>query len=374
MPDARPGWALLSGEYPPARGGVGDYTAQLAAALAAAGDEVHVLAPAPAAATPGVTVHALPGCFGWRARRRAEAVLRELGTPRLLVQYVPHAYGRRAMNLGFTRWLARQAARPWVMFHEVAVRTEGGDPRRRLLAAVTQRMARQVAAAAARCFVATPAWGEWLRELAPAAAGADWLPVPSNLPPAEAQAAAQARARLTPAAGWLIASLGRFELHQRRRLGWSLRALLQRHPRGAAVLVGGGGEALRDAVLAEAPGLAPRLHALGYRPAAEAAAHLAAADLVLQSYPDGVSGRRGTAMAALAQGRCLLTDAGDATEPVWRQSDGVALAPEGEWLATAEALLADPERRQRLGEAGRRLYQAQFALEHTVRRLREAGA
>ncbi len=373
---ARPCWALLTGEYPPAEGGVADYTALLAAALAAAGDEVHVFAPEPAGATAGVEVHPLPGHFGWRARRRAAAVLRGLDAPRLLVQYVPHAYGRRAMNLGLIRWLARQpAAQPWVMFHEVAVRAEGGDRhRRRLLAAVTQRMARQLASAAARNFVSTPAWGTWLAELAPGAAAGEWLPVPSNLPAADPSAAAQARTRLTPAEGWLIASLGRFEHHQRQRLGWSLRALLERHARAAAVLIGDGGGPLREVIVSAAPGLAPRLHAPGRLPAAAAAAQLAASDLVLQSYPDGVSGRRGTAMAALAQGCCLLTDAGWSTEPVWRESSGVALAPEGEWLATAEALLGDRARRRRLGEAGRRLYAQQFALEHTVRRLREANA
>ena len=36
-------WQVITGEYPPQPGGVGDYTAQVAAGLAAAGDEVHVL-------------------------------------------------------------------------------------------------------------------------------------------------------------------------------------------------------------------------------------------------------------------------------------------------------------------------------------------
>jgi glycosyltransferase involved in cell wall biosynthesis len=377
MPEPRRCWALLSGEYPPVEGGVADYTALLAMALAAAGDEVHVLAPAPAGgASAGVRVHPLPGHFGWRARREAERVLRALPEARIVAQYVPHAYGRRAMNLGFARWLARRSgARPWMMFHEVAVRAEAdATRRRRVLAAVTQRMARVLAQAAARNFVSIPAWGAWLGELAPGAAAGEWLPVPSNLPPADPAAAAAVRARLTPRDGWLIASFGRFAAPQRQRLGWSLQALLERHPRAAAVLIGSGGAAMRAILLAAAPALAPRLHAPGRLEAGEAAAHLAAADLALQPYADGVSGRRGTAMAALAQGVCLLTDAGPSTEPVWRESGAVALAAEGEWLATAEALLEDGGRRRRLGEAGRRLYAERFALEHTVRRLREAGA
>jgi hypothetical protein len=60
---------LLTGEYPPQQGGVGDYTAALAAALARRGCEVHVWAPAPATADRrGVTVHELPDRFGPRTR------------------------------------------------------------------------------------------------------------------------------------------------------------------------------------------------------------------------------------------------------------------------------------------------------------------
>jgi hypothetical protein len=35
-------WRLVTGEYPPQHGGVGDYSAQLAAGLAREGHEVHV--------------------------------------------------------------------------------------------------------------------------------------------------------------------------------------------------------------------------------------------------------------------------------------------------------------------------------------------
>ena len=39
-------WVLITGEYPPAPGGVSDYSSMVARGLAEAGDEVHVWAPA----------------------------------------------------------------------------------------------------------------------------------------------------------------------------------------------------------------------------------------------------------------------------------------------------------------------------------------
>jgi len=99
--DAIPSWQILTGEYPPQPGGVSDYTQLLAAGLAADGADVTVWAPpceAPAPFTHGrVTVHRLPDCFGARSLRAIDAHLRTLPHPRrILVQYVPHAFGRTA--------------------------------------------------------------------------------------------------------------------------------------------------------------------------------------------------------------------------------------------------------------------------------------
>jgi hypothetical protein len=56
-------WSILAGEYPPKVGGVAAYTRNVAVALAAAGDDVHVWSPSPSGARlvadPGVAVHTL---------------------------------------------------------------------------------------------------------------------------------------------------------------------------------------------------------------------------------------------------------------------------------------------------------------------------
>jgi glycosyltransferase involved in cell wall biosynthesis len=379
-------WAIVSGEYPPQVGGVADYTAQLAAALAAAGDAVEVWAPARAGAeamarAAGVTLHALPDHFGWRSRR---LLTRALGhrspAPRLLIQYVPHAYGHKGMNWRFARCVWRQRhLRPWVMFHEVAFATTPGlRLRHRLLARVTQKMAQWLYRASERAFVATPAWGTWLQALAPGGAVPAWLPVPSNLPLPTPEAVAAARAEWNEASAVIGSFCGGVAGYSRDCLQRVIPALLNADARRRVFLAGGEGLRVRGAIVAAAPALAARIEAPGYLTPAAAASRLAACTMMLQPYPDGVSGRRGTAMAALMLGVPLVTTSGRFTEPVWAENAAAALAPAdgdvgGALTEAAEALLRDDATRQRLQYAGQSLYRDRFALEHTVRALRTAA-
>mgnify|MGYP003351118917 CR=1 FL=1 len=119
-------WHLLTGEYPPTAGGVADYTALVARGLADGGDAVTVWTPAssrrPASGDDGrVRVEVLPDHFGPRAlahltrelsprlsRRSSPATGADECTQRLLVQYVPHAFGWKGGNLPFGLWLYRQ--------------------------------------------------------------------------------------------------------------------------------------------------------------------------------------------------------------------------------------------------------------------------
>ena len=119
-------WAILTGEYPPDPGGVSDYTRLVARGLADAGDRVVVWAPpfSSGQLSDGVNVEVrrLPDCFGRRSLKTiAEALDGSVGPHRLLVQYVPHAFGWKGANLPFCLWLrGRRRDRVWIMFHEVA--------------------------------------------------------------------------------------------------------------------------------------------------------------------------------------------------------------------------------------------------------------
>jgi glycosyltransferase involved in cell wall biosynthesis len=97
---------------------------------------------------------------------------------------------------------------------------------------------------------------------------------------------------------------------------------------------------------------------------------LASCDVLLQPYPDGITVRRTSAMAGLAQGRPIVTTTGHLTEPSWAEQGAVALVPvldvEG-FAASAEHLLTDAEERARLGARAHMVYHAHFSVGHLVR-------
>ena len=108
-------WAILTGEYPPDPGGVSDYTRLIARELVRMGDGVCVYAPSQPGPVDsddaGVRVHRLPGVFGPLSLSKLDAMLARAPRPdRILVQYVPHAFGYKAMNVPFCAWLACRPA------------------------------------------------------------------------------------------------------------------------------------------------------------------------------------------------------------------------------------------------------------------------
>jgi hypothetical protein len=323
-------------------------------------------------------VHRLPGRFGARGLAELDAALGRSARPfRLLVQYVPHMYGCKAMNVAFCAWLwRRRALRPWVMFHEVAFPCAWRQPlRHNLLGAVNRLMAGLVARAAERVFVSTPAWEPLLGRLAPRREPPTWLPVPSNVATeADPSAVAAVRGRVSPSPGAvLLGHFGTFGGAIAAGLAAALPPLLGTSPRRAALLVGRGSEQFAARLLAAHPDLAGRVVAAGALEAAAVAAHLSACDLLVQPYPDGATGRRGSLMAGLSLGLPVVTTLGRDTEPIWRKLDLAALAPDGDsaaLVAEAERLLADPDESRRLGERGRAGYRSYFSIDRTVQALR----
>lgn len=361
-------WAILTGEYPPQPGGVADYTAQVAAGLAAAGDAVTVYAP-PCAAAPatGVEVVRLPDHFGPRGLVALDRALARTRPDRVLLQYTAQVFGMKGLNLPFAAWLAARVRRPWVMFHEVRVETRPRWPDL-VLGPTTAVTARLIASAAGRVFVSIPAWGEVLRRLAPRAPRAEWLPVPSNLPTA---ATAE-----RPAGGTVVGHFGTFGPAVTGLLEPALVRLLAAGGDRSVALLGRGGGEFRDRFADRHPALRDRLTAPGELPPAAVAARLRGCDVLVQPFVDGISTRRTSAMAGLANGVPVVTNLGPLSEPVWTGLGCVALAPAPDptgLAATAEAVLAlTAADRAALGARGAAVYRERFGLESTLAKLRGA--
>jgi glycosyltransferase involved in cell wall biosynthesis len=175
----------------------------------------------------------------------------------------------------------------------------------------------------------------------------------------------------------LIGSFGTFSRPIAALLAATLPRLLQGRAERRAMLIGRGGESLAARLVEAHPALAGRVQATGGLPPAEVSRCLQQCDLLVQPYPDGVTTRRSTTMAPLAHGRAVVTNAGALTEPFWKATGALALAPSPDAAALvreAEILLADPAARARLGVEALRLYEHTFALERTVATLLGLGA
>ena len=137
-------------------------------------------------------MHRLPGHFGPRAIASLDRELKSK-PGRILVQYVPHAFGFKAMNFPFVSWLyARRRANITVMFHEVAYPVDASQSlKHNLLGVATQKMAAIAVRAAGRVFVSTSSWEPHLRAISATAKPIVSLPVPSNLPVVEDCAACE---------------------------------------------------------------------------------------------------------------------------------------------------------------------------------------
>jgi glycosyltransferase involved in cell wall biosynthesis len=376
-------WVII-GAYPPRLGGVSDYTRLLAQALAACGDEVHVFTSAETSAQASVekdqlvVVHRLPGNFGMCTLMRLNKEIRRLNPSFLLLQYVPHDFGWRAMNLPFSLWVwRRKSERLWVMFHEVAFPIERRQSlRHNFLGLITNLMAALIGRAAARIFVSTTAWEKWLRRLLPRNREFVHLPVFSSLPTfVEAQQVKQARACLVSERyRVVIGHFGTYGGTIAQMLRETLPSLLAVSEDRRAALFGRESAAFVEDLGARHPKLRARLRAYENLPSEVLAAHLAACDVLLQPYPDGITTRRTSAMAGLALGVPIVTNRGKSTELIWNEMRGIAIASQfsaDELIGAVETLLSAPLYCEQMRQCAAADYERHFTINKTIAILRE---
>jgi len=377
-------WHIVTPELPPDCGGVGDYTVQVAEALARTGDGVSLYVPAARTrlrAPDGLEVIALPDRFGARSIRQLSAHLDADRHARVLVQYVPAVFGRRGTNLPFCRWLLSRrnsGTDVRVMFHEPYLYLRWRPDH--IVIAFTQRaMAAILLDAAAHVYLSTDTWRRYLARLRPIAIqNAVTLPIPSAIPRVEAAPAVRAtRSTSIGRATHLIGHFGSYGNHIAPLLRRIFRDLLASDARVSVLCAGAGSDRFVNGFVANHPKLQGRLAASGRLSAHDVSVQLQACDLLVQPYPDGVTTRRTSVMAGLANGCAVVTTDGKLTEDVWRAAECVAMASAGDCAALVHRtreLLADVAARESLQVRAAAAYDAHFALPHTIEALRADSA
>ncbi len=369
-------WHIITCEYPPQIGGVSDYTRLLAGRLRTAGDDVHIWAPT--FDGPGETnLHRELGDFSSKALRRADHLLEAQQKPRtLLVQWVPHGYGKRGINLGFCRWIASRVGRGdtlYLMVHEPCLEPGQRLWKHRGVALLQRRMLRTLLRAATRVFISIPGWESRIRDLAPPILRFEWLPIPATID-ANPDPSALARIRTkTTIDGLIVGHLGTYSSEIRQSISPTLLTILSKVPDAHAIMLGSNSDTFAEELKTSAPQLADRIHGLGVLADGDLANHIAACDLIVQPYPDGLSSRRTSLMNVIAQGTPVVSNIGHLSEPLWDESGAVALASTSEPSQLASLcieLLHDDPGRRKLGEAGRQLYRSRFDWANIVSTLR----
>jgi hypothetical protein len=313
--------------------------------------------------------------------KKADAALNRFPGPRhLLVQWVPHGFGMRSVNLPFCLWLSKRSARHGdvvdLMVHEPFLPFRKGRWRQNAAAAMHRLMMMVLLRAARQVWISTPAWEKLLK---PFERGRQHryrlLPLPSTVPLVE-DAAAVAGIRDQFARERLLAGhFGTFGPPIAPMLRAIVPGLLRKAGNTSLLLIGGGSKAFREQLILDCPDLEKQIHAVGHIDARDPrlSLHLSACDLLLQPYPDGVTSRRTTVMAGLCHGRPIITTSGALTEPFWQSSGAVSLAPAGDVDAFVDLtlrVLNSAQERALLGETGRKLYQREFDITRIVELLR----
>ncbi|MCL5999677.1 MAG: glycosyltransferase family 4 protein [Chloroflexi bacterium] len=363
---------FIAGEYPPLQGGLGDFTRELARALAAAGHEPHVITRMVPGApreevVQGVQVHRSEPGWGWTSLRRIAAFIRAHRPHVLNLQYQAAAYGMHpAVNL-LPALFARRVP-TIVTFHDLKVPylfPKAGPLRWQAILS----MARSATAA----IVTNREDDEILAQAG--ITRRTRIPIGSNITPVSLEGFTRQgwmQARAIPAGTRLIGYFGFMNESKGGEVLIRALAELRAHGQDVTLLLIGGQTGASDptniAYARHMTQLAGELRVqahivlTGYLDERGVSAALAACDCIALPYRDGVSFRRGTLMAALAHGCAVVTTTPRVALPELVDGQNVLLVPPDSPAVLASALrrvLSSPELQTRL-QAGSRELSVQF--------------
>ncbi len=358
---------MITGEFPPMQGGVGDYTNEIANGMAALGHEVTVLTSRSAADASRSTrdagrVSVLPivGRWDWSSLRVVGRCVREIKPDIVSIQYQTGAYAMHPAIDLLPRYLTHRVI---TTFHDLRVPylfPKAGPIRD----AVTRELARSSDGAVAtnpEDYARLAAWGIKHKALIPIGSN-----ITTTLPAGYDRASWRARLGVEPD-DLLVCHFG--FVNARKGCDTLLHAIIS-VPRAKLLMMGGetgasdptnvAYHAQIKSLIADL-GLADRVRWTGFTPPEVVTANFRAADLCVLPYIQGASYQHGTLMAALAHGVPIITTTGSAATlplesatalPELRDSENVLLVPPADPEALAAAIrraAAAPELRERIG-------------------------
>lgn len=366
---------LITGEYPPDQGGVGDYTQKIGKAFGLLGHDVHVITEKSPVSSPQtlISVHREINNWGWSCWKQILRIAHRERLDVLNVQFQTAAYGMHpAIHFVPTRWDKPPVV---VTFHDLRVPylfPKAGPLRRKSIEMLARR---------ADGVIVTNRDDESC--IAHHASRVARIPIGSNITPSlpDDYDRDAWRARLGIEADDLL--LGYFGFLNEGKGGEDLiETLVTLVSQGYAahlLLIGGrvGSSDPTNVAYAERVdrliarrGLAERVHRTGFVPADEVSAHLEAVDVCVLPYRDGASLRHGSLHACLAHGRPIVTTHPAIETPEFRDGDTMLLFPVKDTEALAKGVTQvanNPDLRERL-EKGATSLAAGFTWDHVAAR------
>ncbi|HUZ77072.1 MAG TPA: glycosyltransferase family 4 protein [Chloroflexota bacterium] len=362
---------MISGEFPPLQGGVGDYTNLLCRQLTVLGVQVGVVtSKAAGEGAHGQGFPVAPAVERWNLFCWPELGkrIRTMNANIVHVQYQTAQYGLHpAINLlPLALRLAKNPAKVVFTFHDLQ------PPRQAWLRGPARGLAMRAGQHFCDGFIATNG-ADFQRLLAerpgPSEARYHLVPIGPNVlnQPPPRYTREEMRRRLGMGSRTLL--LAHFGLLNASKglpdLLAAMSLLAQQRREVRLLLVGGSTGSSDRANVSFAHDVHQQIDELGLRPLivetgflapAEVSAHLLAADVCVLPYRDGASFRRGTLMAALEHGLPIVTTAPAEAALVDGVNVRLAVAGNPEALAQAIASLADDTvLRKRLGHQAARL-------------------
>jgi len=369
---------LVTGEFPPMHGGVGDFTKELGRALAEMGIEVSVITSARATTQDAgnvhrasCTVHPVIEKWDWGSWRCIIGLLGEIRPDIVNIQYQAAAYGMHPainllpLRLRMSRHPFIRFAHPLTTFHDLRVPylfPKAGRVRWWAILALARWSDAAIVTNAEDW--ATLSSYPFIRSLS-------IVPIGSNIsanPPAGFHRGKWRKRwdvsddeTLLSYFGFLSESKGGEALIR------ALHRLVQDGHKVRLLMVGGqvGSSDPTNVLylqrlkrLIEELDLRDRVLWTGYTPQAEVSANLLASDICVLPYRDGASFRRGSFMAALAHGLPIVSTQPKVELPELEDGRNIALVPPDAPDALADRigeLAASPEFRRQLGEGAKAL-------------------